>query len=322
MKQINNTIVVCGQINSGKTTTCNAIANRLRSEGYSVANLKFTKGMDDYIRYSVNGNKLYLLPLEVIKSRTDLERFIPEGYDWYIIEGSYPNRPDWPVAVMHMALFHDDEVNVTVPVSEQNQDAGYQPIVTMVERPIKDQPYVTVREEFGGFEHMRLTALSPKLTLPIFKKTAAAIGYFPNNLFDMFPYLRYYEFDYHSFFRDITHHTFDAVIIGKVHPEYFSRFREHSWQDTLCFHPPVFIDNLEKYPIDGISKKEGAKKVIEFFTKKPVGSAVPKSLHNTFYERYNNEFWERMDYKNLGIISEYNDVIILNGPVHPRYYLH
>lgn len=81
---------VCGQ---GKTTTAIILERYLRSKGLKVACLQSIKGKYDVRNYLSNDCYHYSLPIEAAKNKGTLEKWIPCGYDAYILELSFPYAP-------------------------------------------------------------------------------------------------------------------------------------------------------------------------------------------------------------------------------------
>lgn len=103
---------VCGQ---GKTTTAIILERYLRSKGLKVACLQSIKGKYDVRNYLSNGCYHYSLPIEVAKNKETLEKWIPCGYDAYILELSVPYAPIG-------AAFIDNFKNINEIISHEVAD--------------------------------------------------------------------------------------------------------------------------------------------------------------------------------------------------------
>ena len=87
-------IYVLGSIpNQGKTTMAVSLAKHFRSRGERVACMQIMKGQHDIGHYLNEGCYHYSLPLEALRSKETLAKWLPIGYDVHIIEAGFPYLP-------------------------------------------------------------------------------------------------------------------------------------------------------------------------------------------------------------------------------------
>ncbi len=89
--------------NQGKTTTAILLEKKLRSEGHHVACLQMNKDKKDVYRYLSEGCYHYTIPVEATQTRRAFEKWVPKGYDSYILELTYSISP---VGVAYISLFN------------------------------------------------------------------------------------------------------------------------------------------------------------------------------------------------------------------------
>lgn len=326
-------IPLIGQFNSGKTTTSTLLRDILiRDYGMTVANVLYSKGINDLMAHYQSGSNLYFFPLEAVKGRRNLEQWLPVGYDAYIIESAYPHHPEWVISDMLVNILNKEEQNEVIPYTDyrNGQDTSeYQMVITKAPKPIDKCPTVLTNKELHNESFFKVTTeLTPRMVMPVSRKEVIGIGYFPGELRHIYPSLNnggWYGFDYASFFKRYLQGDFDMAIIGYVHDGYVDTFRGFD-HPTVCFYPPAFVDGLKPISITGNlhPDQETSDQIREVLRTKPVGTPLPVPPGDIppeqyFYYKYSNERWCRREYYDLPLYHKIGNVTCLNGIVHPKY---
>lgn len=313
----------------GKTTTILLLEKYFRSQGLKVACLQALKGEWDVGLYLKNNCYHYSIPIEAAKSRSDLERWLPLGYDIYIMEISYPYIS--PVSTAYISLFN----NVNEVISYQVKDRwkeyilerygslpfwdgfykrNVKKVVTRVPH-ILQSPCVDDKFKLHNPEKIIFEQISPKMKFPMDDKTVIAVGAFPAEFWDIFPHLKWYGYDYPSFMKRYREEDYDLAIIGACTNNKM-RFSYKPKQSLIfCYHPVVYINNLKDYR--SIPINTDLKEIYSGIKRKPLGSQL--GMEGCLYASLNNKFWIFQKYSGLDLITVRDNLIICNGWVLPQY---
>lgn len=325
-------ISLIGQYNSGKTTTAIQLRNALEfQQGLSVANVMFSKGINDLMAYWESGCDLFHYPLEAVKGKDVLESFIPKGYDAYILEGSYPHHPEWEIPDLLVNILGENQ-NEVIPSDEYNDHTKkqYPLIITKATTVIQDIPTVLESRTFLNYDKLKVVPdFHPSMELPVSHKKVIGIGYFPLEFFLIYPSLKenWYRFDYEGFFGDYIRGDYDLAIIGLIHKEHYGEFLGLDYP-TLSYTPGTFIPDLCPVGItEGLTDEQQkllTNSIRDVLLNQPRGTTLPAPMDGSdptryTYYLYSNPYWCYPEFKDLQMVTQIGDVTCLNGWVHPKY---
>lgn len=324
-------IVIAGEWHAGKTTACQILADHYRDMGFAVANIQVSKGIDDVYQYQAGGYMHYTVPLEAAKGKDDLEKWLPVGYDYYILEWTYPHHPEFAIATAYLDIFEQGEVNEIVPWSDYF--AGYRTshaiAVSRCNYPLWDVPGFSPNRQAYHPELLIQIDLNPQLQIPRSGHAAMGLGYFPGEWFDVFPNFRWYQQDHARFFQDLHRNNPDQVILGHVHSSIIPAIREAIPEiscSVLSYCPEMHspADRLSPITCAGnLLPDAGVTAAIRAHIRDaPVGSPFPAPPGNPddyYYTRFDNLFWTRTEYRGVPVIRSDSNLTVCNGWVHPMY---
>lgn len=309
-------LAVHGAWDTGKTTTCLRLAKYFQFDGIKVASLTFEKGTNDVGLYWAEKNHHYCLPLECAKGVSDLEQWLPVGYDLYILEGKNPGAGI--MSRMFFDIFPADMQNICIPQHEFNRMDTYNahPIITMCHPanvPL-GYPATDVYETLFDPERLQRIDIDPKMCLPRLPGKILATGYFPSEFWDIYPDIRW-TLDIEDFFYLYEERKPDMLLIGWVNdPQTWSEII-HIDIPCLIFDPRLWKENLTEF--ETTTPSENELRQTEIIVKKdPVGTLFTNS---GYLKKYRNPYWTQMFFQELPIISRDENKIIVNGWVHPSY---
>lgn len=324
--------------NQGKTTTALLLEKYFRSKGLKVACLQTIKGPYDVGTYLQNNCYHYTIPIEATKSKEVLEQWIPEGYDRYIFEVTFPHGP---IGAAYIDLFHNINEVVSYEVKDnwnnfvqekypafslfwdQVNDRNVQRIVTKVPSKI-DSPCVDTSFNLYHAEELVFDTIYPKMTLPKSDKNVIAIGAFPGEFWDIFPKLKWYGYEYLKFMEEYMEEQYDLAIVGSCLDESMKLLYKPSKTPVICYQPSCYLDtttrSCEHPPV-----KSDPRDVYLKIKEEAIGTPIGEK--GCLYEAYNNRFWVP-DYdllwntrtrQNIEILSQEDNVIFCNGWILPQY---
>jgi len=326
----------------GKTTTAILLEKKLKSEGKHVACLQMNKDKKDVYRYLSEGCFHYTLPFEACQSRESFEKWLPTGYDSYILEISYSFSP---VGIPFITLF--DNVNEIVSADQAGNwrenvetrfrrdwnahfpdipaptdisslwdvvhDRKMRQILTKTDGakgPSVDRNMVLHNPEQFAVERVR-----PGMSFPIGKKKAVAVGVFPAEYWDIFPGLRWFGMDYAGFMEAVRKDKYDLAVIGGSGADQLKLRRFPQDLPVICYQPTVFL-NLE-YRKESKPLSTSICSVYETIrTQKP---GTPLAPDDEPFSGYNNPYWVYRLYEKPEVVWKTENVVNCNGWVLPQY---
>jgi hypothetical protein len=334
--------VLAAPCNQGKTTTAQLLEKHFKSQGLKVACLQTMKGQYDVGTYLQNDCYHYTVPLEAAKSKKMLEQWIPQGYDRYILEVTFPYNP---IGAAYVDLF--DNINEVVsyevkdnweqfvrnaePASvtfwDQVNDRNIQRIVTKVPSKI-DSPCVDTSFNLHHSEELVFDTINPKMSLPKSDKNVIAVGTFPGEFWDIFPQLKWYGYDYLNFMQDYRKEQYDLAIIGSSLDKSLKLLYKPTEAPVVCYNPLCYRGmptNSSKYLHVCSSVKSDISSVYQKIKGEIVGTPIGEKGCN--YEAFNNQYWVPMNdmwwkgWKDPGmnILTKEGNITFCNGWVLPQY---
>lgn len=314
----------------GKTTTVLLLEKYFRSKGLKVACLHpTTKKQWDVGLYLKNNCHLYTIPLEASKGRKEFEKWLPAGYDVYLFELTYPQTS--PTTIAYISLFDDvNEVmsyefkdvwkdyvkekcpNCGIPFWDDFYNRKVKRVITKTPE-VLDEPCID--NELHNVDELVYNEVEGRLVLPRSNKKAIAVGAFPAEFQHVFD-LKWYGYNYKSFFERFREEDYDIAIIGACTNDKM-KFRFKPKKLVLCYHPPVYIGGLEKYAYD---VKTDLRRIYNKIKTEPIGSELGEK--SCFYFSMNNRYWITEVYTELDLISTldgFDNIVICNGWIHPLY---
>ena len=325
----------------GKTTTSVLLEKKLRESGYSVACLQTSKGQYDVHAYLSENCFHYSIPLEAAKSKAEFEKWVPVGYDAYILEVTFPYSP------VGIAYVHNFE-NVNELISYDLQD-NWKDYVCQYEKnhwdPLQSQPDYDVSSLFNQFharnvqqvitktpvvlntpcvgtdktiynmDQFAVESIHPKMVLPLSEKKCIAVGAFPGEYWDIFPRMRWYESDYASFKHDFRENAFDVAIIGDSLNENL-KFHERAKDGiVICYQPSVYGNFSRRH--DLLPCPADIPAILSRIKSQPVGT--PISDRGDAFSGYNNRFWVWNKYPDHDPLWTEENIIFCSGWILPQY---
>lgn len=252
-------IPLLGRMGGGKTTFCINLARQLRSQGYKVATIQRTKGYSDIGRYLLESPDHYQVPICAAESLAALSEWLPVSYDIAIFEcGFAPSEtiPEnrWSFSGKWQGLFGAENTNELIP--HQETDRRNNTVSTVVRtKVINPEPSalcIDINRNLHNIERLTSIEIEGKLQYPVsLSKRVITYGIYPPEFRQIFPNLMWYRFDAPAFIDRYKHQdSYDLAIIGYTRreeelAELRTITRSHP---VISFHPPVFIEGLEKFP--------------------------------------------------------------------------
>lgn len=310
-------MVIHGTRDSGKTAACLRIARYFRFDGLKIANLTIETGMTDIPRYWADKTHHFILPLEATKGRVSLENWLPIGYDLYILESELPDSDIISKGVY--TLFHPEEQNICIPqyLSRDETTYGCRPIISLCHpgRVPLEYPATDVLETIFSPELIHTIQVNPRMVLPRLYGKILSAGYYPSELWEIYPDLQWVHEDLDSFWIQYESRHPDLIVLGWVR-------NPMEWREVLeiecpilCFDPRIWQDNFT--PFEDITPDEiTLENTAEIVRNDPVGTPLPDV---GILKRYNNEYWVNSIFQELPLISKHKNITIVNGWVHPQY---
>lgn len=331
--------ILASYCDQGKIIVALALEQYLRKQGYKVACLQKIKGQSDVGLYLRNRCYQYNLPLEAAQSRDMLEQWLPVGYDKYIICISTAYSP---VGTAFLDLFNS--YNEIIPYAWENnwsgsvqeniksysndpglliywermrakyrQEKKVQDVITGITSPY-DGPALDNNSCLNHPEKLISDIFKPKMILPQSNRKAIAVGAFPVEFWDIFPELKWYDYDYITFIERINKENFDMAIIGECNnPELKLPIKPKT--KTICYQPTVYLPDCRantQFP-----KNRNQDAIYEHIKKKPIGTQFPDSGFS--YRYYNNRFWVYQTYPGKDIVQQDDNIVYCNGWILPQF---
>lgn len=328
--------------NQGKTTTAILLEKNLKEDGKRVACLQMNKDKNDVYRYISEGCSHYTIPLEASQTRETFEKWVPKGYDSYILELTYGFSP---TGFAYISLF--DPINEIVSFEYRENwrlhvenslqktwvshypgidppsdlmslwqvmyDRTVQQIVTKT--PEKRRPSVDQNMILHGREEFAVEHINPEMALPQGKNKVISVGVFPPEYWDIFPALQWFDMDYAGFMDAIRKNEYDLAIIGGCGTE---RLKLNTYPDKnqiICYQPSVFLDLKPRRA--GKSLHTDIHSMYETIKLKPPGT--PLSSEGEPFSGYNNQYWVYRLYDKPEVVWREENILFCNGWVLPQY---
>lgn len=315
--------------NAGKTTTAISMKNYFELQGMKVACLQsITKGYQDTGKYLKYTHDHFSIPIEATRSKEALEKWLPYGYDIFILEVS--SAYVFPISAARISLF--DNINELMPydMSEDwdgNITKKYKnlPFLDVV-RNRNVKPVITKSPEkmncasvdsnfmIHNIDDFVYDEVEPKMVLSKSDKKVISVGAIPAEFCNMYPNLKWYDYDYPGFYNAYKEEDYDFAIIGDCNNDEM-RFSFRPDKPVICYKPSVYIDNLIRFPkASALTDKDD---VFSLVTTANVGTHLGKD--GCRYEAFNNKYWIKHEFMNLDTITTDNNIIFCNGWVLPQH---
>jgi|Deesub1362A_J573_1020465.scaffolds.fasta_scaffold02339_9 hypothetical protein len=128
--------------------------------------------------------------------------------------------------------------------------------------------------------------VEPKMSLPKSNKEVIAVGAFPGEFQHIFN-LEWYGYDYPSFVERYKKEDWDIAVVGACTNDEM-RFKYRPRKQVFCYHPPIYVENLEYYS-EVHEIKMDLREVYYKIKKNSVGSSVGEK--DCFFSSMNNKYW-------------------------------
>jgi len=332
--------VMASYCDQGKIALLLALERYYRAQGKKVACLQRIKGQSDVGLYLKEGCYQYSLPLEAVKSRSALERWLPRGFDVYIIGISTAYSPigaayldlfsnyneiipydwlgKWTECVSNLIRSYAPDPDIITFWEEARnrnlQEKNVLEVVTGVPEPL-DSPCLDEKRVLHLPEALVFDTFEPRMTLPQSNRNAIAVGAFPGEFWDVFPALRWYGYDYVRFIQRLEEENYDLAIIGECSNRSLRLPIKPKGASVICYQPSVYPPYNQ--PETEFQSGRNFRRVYENIRKKPVGA--PLAGNGFFYRNNQNRFWLYQAYPGADIVRHEDDVVYCNGWVLPQY---
>lgn len=326
----------------GKTTTAILLEKKLKSEGKRVACLQMNKDRLDVYRYVSEGCYHYTVPFEATQTKKAFEKWVPKGYDSYILELTYGFSP---VGVPYISLF--DHINEVISSEYRNNwrqnaetrfqsdwdahfpeiphppdlmslwdivhDRDIQQVFTKTQEA--DAPSVDRGRTLHNSEKLAVEQVRPEMGLPTGDKEVISVGVFPAEYCDIFSDLHWFGMDYAGFMDAFRKSKYDLAIIGgcgadrlklRIHPDH---------NQVICYQPSVFLDLA--YRKTSKPLRAGIRSIYETIKTKKPGTAL--TSEGEPFSGYNNPYWVYRLYDKPEVVWKADNTLFCNGWVLPQY---
>ncbi|WP_292410302.1 MULTISPECIES: hypothetical protein [unclassified Methanoculleus] len=342
-------VVLTSNKGQGKRTATLLLEETLRNEGYRVACLVTGNGRLDVYSYLLEQRYHYSVPLEATHSKEAFERWVPTGYDRYILEVTFPYSP---IGAAYIDLFGNINEVVSydlrdtweqhvldpknkaesIDPAENNPDVAAAPdlaplwdvvhdrnVRTLVTKAPKalDGPYVDTAKVFHNLEMLAVESITPRMKLPKSSKKVIAVGEFPAEYWDIYPDLTWYQYYYAEFMQALRDEKYDLAVIGTCHNEAL-KFRDRPKDRTVvCYQPSVYLDlkTREKK----LSANHDFRAVFSTIRTRPSGT--PLGPAGGAFSGYNNRLWINTKHEVDEPLWRDGNVIFCDGWITPQVLL-
>lgn len=328
--------------NQGKTTTSILLGEYFQKQGQKTAHLQIEKGYFDVHPYLEKNCFHYSIPLEAAKTRKSFERWLPKGYDVYILEISFSYSP---IGVAFVDLFENVNEIISFNLKDSWDDfVLYRLYKDWEKENIPDSHVSAIRDRFyernvkkvltktpGEHEEASVDELfvihhpeqfvsnmvNPEYTFPTVRKSAIAVGVFPAEYWDIYPELKWYHYDYSSFMKRYRRDNFGIAIIGISGAEdmKFTFKPEHG--EVICYQPSVYLEGAKNESHGYLPLVDDLLSVYRAIKNEPVGTPIGKD--GGCYSPYNNKYWIFNSNQRADLVVKDKNIIFCHGWVLPQY---
>lgn len=327
----NNVCVLTSLFGQGKTTSSIILEKMYTSRGLKVACLQSIKSEYDVGLYLKNNCHHYSLPIEAAKNKKSFEDWLPQGYDLYIVEITIPYGP---IGAAFIDLFSninevvsyelkdkwESFVKTTDPAFESFWDhvnnRNIQKLITQVPIDVKvDETFIDTNLNAYNTVNLNFDSFTPRMKLPISKKTAIAVGAFPGEYKDIFPNFEWYEYNYSTFIKRYEKEDYDIAIIGNCNNEKIKFNYTPKNAGVICYQPSLYKKTTAYSSICEVKSD-----LSTIYSKiKEKNTDVSLGDEGCMYSSYNNKYWTYQPYPDLDIIERNENLTICNGWILPQY---
>ena len=327
----------------GKTTTALLLEKQLKDEGKRVACLQNNKGQNDVGLYLKKGAFHYTIPLEATQGKAAFERWVPRGYDSYIMEITMPYSPFGAAyvdlfqnvnEVISFDVRHDWRSHVSDSYSKlwnrskhgigRNQDlmAFWDLVhernnkILLTKTPtVVDGPCVDTTPALHHADELVSDTVNPRMEYPKSSKDVIAFGAFPGEFWDIFPSLKWFGYDPCGFQRNLKKGDYDMAIIGQCKNQDLKFSVQPENTDCICYQPNVYLD-LKKMQLRKPLTGDYPAILSTIKNQKP---GTPVCPDGEPYCGYNNRFWVHRKFENTEPVWKERNIVYCDGWVLPQY---
>ena len=229
---------------------------------------------NDFKSYIKKNIYHYSIPLEAAASKAEFERWVPAGFDIYLMEIALGKSP---ADIAYLQFFE----NVNEVISSEHLGSWDDYILRYYEknwipedgksecRPSDFRDYFLDRNvqrvvigameklgspflDSGGYVHntgaLVYNEIDPKYTFPVSDKRLITVGAFPDEYWDIFPHMRWYSSQYAKFMMRYRKESYDIAVIGDSLQDKL-KFRDRPERNpVICYQPGVYDDVERKDP--------------------------------------------------------------------------
>lgn len=327
----------------GKTTTAILLEKKLKREGKKVACLQTNKGPNDVFKYLSEGCYHYSIPLEAAKNKEAFEKWVPCGYDAYIMEIS---TPYFPIGAAYADVFSNINEVVSHEVKEKWRDfvADYsrhfwktictshlsindlmvlwdivrdrnlQTIITKTPTTLKG-PNVDREKQLNNSGELVRETIDPQMKLPAGQAKTIAVGTFPAEFWDIYPDIQWFGLDYAGFMSALRRKQYDLAIIGACGSNSLKLKARPDHGTIICYQPSVYLELQERRSLNPLTTD--FQTIFNIIKTQQTGAQLVNS--GVPYSSCNNRYWVRQKYADTEPVWKKGNLIFCDGWVHPRY---
>ena len=327
--------------NQGKTTTAILLGEYFQKMGKKVANIQAEKGPFDVNVYLEKNCYHYTIPLEAAKNKKSFGRWLPKGYDVYILEITHTYSP---IGVAYVDLF--EKVNEIISFDMRDSWSEFVPnqmyeqcgrtnhansdIMELwelfhkrtVKKVFTKTPEKTddasVDDSFNLIHPEKFVSneIYPEYLFPKSNKTTIAVGVFPAEYWDIFPGLYWYHFNYAEFMQRLRKGDFDLAIIGVCGAENLKLHSKPKTGEVICYQPSVY-QNLNTINSHDLPLQGEFMSVFQAIKNEPVGTPIGKK--GGCFAAFNNKYWTFKPNAAFEQIKKEGNILFCNGWILPQY---
>lgn len=229
-----------GYFGSGKTTSVNLLKSHFEKQGLRVCTFQRSKNFNDLCRYSGDH---FILPSAAFTSISELENWLPVGYDVGIMEF---------ITYLENSLFtykyknciSENMVNEVINPENTAPERETNIVYSKTDDPIEGYCCFNTDFSISGIEHLVYFDVNPAWVIPSYPDIKAVfVGTIPPEWYSIFP--NHTRRGKDLFIKDCE--KYDLSIIGAA--ENLKGIFEHLPADlkTVCLYPPAFNSSCIPY---------------------------------------------------------------------------
>ncbi|WP_319579834.1 hypothetical protein [uncultured Methanospirillum sp.] len=318
----------------------------LKVQGKKVACLTINTNRTFVFPYLKNDIYHYSIPVEAAKSRSEFEKWVPKGFDAYIFEVtfryspigaafvdlfetvneivSYKHKDTWEQVALdptnYVTLFNkgksipDGQIipNLT-PMWNIIHNRNVTTVFTQCPIPV-DGPYIDMTTTLNNGHMLSKVSINPQMEFLKSDKKIIAVGNFPAEYWDIYPNLKWYQYNYADFVEAFKSESHDLAVIGTCNTDSLKIQFKPKNSKAICYHPSAYT-NLT-------IKEKGSTSDDDFHT--VINTIVNQSIGTQISEKgslsgFNNRYWVETKYNVSDPVWIEDNIVFCDGWITPQY---